>query len=84
MTGDTVWQWTYTALILAATFALAIAATYLIEHPMAKRIMAWHPPKREAGPLITLEVMEPEDEADGSAQKQSNEERQTREDITHI
>ncbi len=69
MTGDTVWQWKYTALILAATFALAIAATYLVEHPMAKRIMAWHPPKREAGPLITLEVIEPEDEADESAQQ---------------
>ena len=36
---------------------------------MAKRIMAWHPPKREAGPLITLEVIEPEDEADESAQQ---------------
>ncbi len=69
MTGDTVWQWTYTALILAATFALAIAATYLIEHPMAKRILAWHPPKREPGPLVSLEVIEAEDDADTQAQQ---------------
>ena len=64
MTGDVGWQWAYTALIFAATFALAIAGTYLVEHPLAKRIMAWHPPKREPGPLISLEVIdEGEDEA---------------------
>ncbi len=39
MTGDTRWQWTYTALILLATFAAAIAATYLIERPAAQKIL---------------------------------------------
>jgi hypothetical protein len=68
-------------LILAATFALAIAAPYLIEHPAAKRIMAWHPPKREKGPLISLEVIEPEDEADAPAQAhEPNPTEQTREE----
>ena len=66
MTGDARWQWTYTVLILIGTFVLAIAATYLIEHPAAKRIMAWqpkqHPKKRE--PLITLEVIEPDAESE--------------------
>ena len=80
MTGDTVWQWTYTALILAATFALAIAGTYLVERPMAKRIMAWHPPKREPGPLIALEVIEPEEEAQAH---RINSREQTREEITN-
>ena len=47
MTGDTGWQWAYTALIFAATFALAIAGTYLVEHPASRRILAWQPPKRE-------------------------------------
>jgi peptidoglycan/LPS O-acetylase OafA/YrhL len=63
MTGDARWQWTYTALIFLATFALAIAGTYLIEHPAAKRIMAWQPKKKDREPMITLEVMEPEDDA---------------------
>ena len=52
MTGDVRWQWTYTALILIATFAVATAATYLIEHPAAKRILAWQPKARE--PMIEL------------------------------
>ena len=52
MTGDVRWQWTYTALILIATFAAASAATYFIEHPAAKRILAWQPQKR--GPMIEL------------------------------
>jgi len=60
MTGDTRWQWTYTVLILLATFVLAIAATYLIEHPAAKRIMAWQPKDRKREPLISLEVIEPD------------------------
>ena len=67
MTGDTRWQWTYTALILIGTFALAIAATYLIEHPAAKRIMAWQPKpqtKKKREPLITLEVIEPDAESE--------------------
>ena len=62
MTGDVRWQWTYTVLILLATFALAIAGTYLIEHPAAKRILAWEPKKRNQEPLITLEVIEPEED----------------------
>jgi peptidoglycan/LPS O-acetylase OafA/YrhL len=52
MTGDVRWQWTYTAIILVATFAVATAATYLIEHPAAKRILAWRPNGRE--PMIEL------------------------------
>ena len=67
MTGDTRWQWTYTALILIGTFALAIAATYLIEHPAAKRIMALQPkqhPNKKREPLITLEVIEPDAESE--------------------
>ena len=63
MTGDARWQWTYTALIFLGTFALAIAGTYLIEHPAAKRIMAWSPKKKDREPMITLEVIEPEDDA---------------------
>ena len=65
ITGDTRWQWTYTALIFLGTFTLAIAATYLIEHPAAKRIMAWQPkqqPKKKREPLISLEVIEPDPE----------------------
>jgi len=52
MTGDKVWQWRYTALIVAATRALAVLATYCLEHPMAKRILARKPKKRE--PMIRL------------------------------
>lgn len=71
MTGDTRWQWIYTALIFAATFALAIAATYLIERPAAKRILAWQPKKRQREPLIALEVIEPEEEPDASSTSSS-------------
>ena len=70
MTGDTRWQWTYTALIFLGTFTLAILATYLVEHPAAKRIMAWQPkqhPKKKRDPLITLEVIEPEPETEEEA-----------------
>lgn len=49
MTGDTRWQWTYTVLILVATFTLAISATYLIEHPAAQRILAWQPKRKSKG-----------------------------------
>lgn len=62
MTGDTRWQWTYTVLILLATFALAIAGTYLVEHPAAKRILAWQPKRKNREPMITLEVIEPEED----------------------
>ena len=80
MTGDTGWQWAYTALIFAATFALAIAGTYLVEHPASRRIMAWQPKKRADGPLISLEVIdEDEDEAE-TAETESAREQQTREE----
>jgi peptidoglycan/LPS O-acetylase OafA/YrhL len=62
MTGDARWQWTYTALIFLATFALAIAATYLIEHPAAKRILAWQLNPKPREPLIALEEIAPEAE----------------------
>ena len=69
MTGDTRWQWTYTLLIFIGAFALAIAATYLVEHPAAKRIMAWQPKekqnqKKEREPWITIETIDPEPEED--------------------
>ena len=64
MTGDVRWQWTYTALILIATFALAIAGTYLIEHPAAKRILALPPKPKTREPLISLEEIEPDEEED--------------------
>ncbi len=63
MTGDARWQWTYTVLIFLATFALAIAGTYLIEHPAARRIMAWQQGGKKQGPLIALEIIPDEEEA---------------------
>lgn len=80
MTGDVRWQWTYTALILIATFALAIAGTYLIEHPAAKRILAWQPKPKTREPLITLEEIEPDGETDTFEEILENEtEHQTKE-----
>ena len=70
MTGDVRWQWTYTALILLATFALAVAATYLIEHPAAKRILAWQPKTKPGEPLVTLEILADEEEAANTAKTQ--------------
>ena len=61
-TGDVRWQWTYTALIIAATFALAILATYLVERPAAKRILAWKPTRKKREPMIWIETIEPEEE----------------------
>lgn len=52
MTGDKVWQWRYTALIVAATLAIAVLATYCLERPLAKRMLAEKPKKRE--PMIRL------------------------------
>lgn len=74
MTGDVRWQWTYTALIFLATFALAIAATYLIERPAAKRILAWQPKTKPREPLISLESIpldeeEPAQDAESQAQE---------------
>ena len=73
MTGDVRWQWTYTALILLATFALAIAGTYLIEHPAAKRILAWQPKPKTREPLISLEEIEPDEEEDAFEEIMENE-----------
>ncbi len=58
MTGDVRWQWTYTALILLATFAAATLATYCVERPAAKRILAWRP--KAYGPMISIEPAENE------------------------
>ena len=63
MTGDVRWQWTYTALILLATFAVATAATYLIEHPAAKRILAWQPHSKKREPMISVETIEEDGES---------------------
>jgi len=73
MTGDVRWQWTYTVLILLATFALAIAGTYLIEHPAASRILAWQPKPKTREPLITLEEIEPDGEEDTFEETLENE-----------
>ena len=61
-TGDARWQWTYTALILLATFALAILATYLVERPAARRILAYEPTRKKREPMIWIETIEPEGE----------------------
>lgn len=39
MTGDRAWQWTYTALIMLAAFSVAILTTYLVEKPLADRML---------------------------------------------
>lgn len=57
MTGDAVWQWRYTVLILLATLIAAVLATYCLEHPLAKRILRGKPKKRE--PMIRLTEEEP-------------------------
>lgn len=38
--GDKAWQWKYTILCIVATFVAATAATYLLERPLAKKILA--------------------------------------------
>gem|GEM_PF-27584 len=38
-TGDRVWQWKYSLLILGATLLIATLATYLFERPMARRLL---------------------------------------------
>ena len=62
MTGDVCWQWTYTALIFLATFTIAIVATYYIERPLSRRILAM--PQGESGPLIMIERVEEEEKED--------------------
>jgi peptidoglycan/LPS O-acetylase OafA/YrhL len=68
MTGDVRWQWTYTAIILLATFAVATAATYLIEHPAARRILAWRSKDRE--PMIEMVPIDGKD-AEGKTRRLS-------------
>jgi peptidoglycan/LPS O-acetylase OafA/YrhL len=59
MTGDVSWQWRYTAVILAATFAAAILATYVLERPAGEWLLRRPQPERE--PLIAF--LREEDEA---------------------
>ena len=59
MTGDISWQWRYTAVILIATFAAAILATYVLERPAGEWLLRRPQPKRE--PLIAF--LREEDEA---------------------
>lgn len=80
MTGDARWQWTYTALILLATFALAIAGTYLVEHPAARRILAWESKQKNTEPLISLEVIEPEEDAEEGFEKTRENQENTQEE----
>ncbi len=61
MTGDTAWQWRYTAVILLATFAAAILATYVLERPAGEWLLSR--PKKEREPLIAI-LREEEDAAD--------------------
>ncbi len=39
LTGDRVWQWKYTLIVLCASLLAAALATYLLERPMARRIL---------------------------------------------
>ncbi len=72
MTGDTRWQWTYTALILLATFAVAIFATYCVERPAAVRILARQPKRRE--PMIEIVAEEdPEEDPEEDAKEDAEE-----------
>ena len=73
MLGDVRWQWTYTVLIFAVTFALAIGSTFLIEHPAAKRIMAWQPKPRPREPLISLEIIDSAEDGGERARNDSGE-----------
>lgn len=52
MTGDTVWQWRYTAVILIATFAAAILATYVLERPAGEWLL--NRPRKEREPMIAF------------------------------
>ncbi len=52
MTGDVVWQWRYTAVILTITFAAAILATYVLERPAGEWLLNRPQSKRE--PLIAI------------------------------
>ena len=60
MTGDTAWQWRYTAAIFVATFAAAILATYVLERPVGEWLL--RRPQQEREPLIA--ILREEDEAE--------------------
>ncbi|HAX40670.1 MAG TPA: hypothetical protein DCY10_07330 [Clostridiales bacterium] len=74
MTGDVRWQWTYTALVLLSTLAIATAATYLLEHPAAKRILAWQPGGKKREPMIAIEIVEEDGERPDGAETKRPEE----------
>ena len=70
MTGDTVWQWRYTALLFAATFAAATLATYALERPLAGLILKHKPKCRE--PLIAFVAEETEQEIEHAGAADEN------------
>lgn len=69
MTGDTVWKWKYTVLILVATFAAAIFATYCVEHPFAKRILKRGEKAKEPMVRFLAENKRPADASGGAEQQ---------------
>ena len=69
MTGDAVWQWRYTAIILAATLAAAILATYVLERPAGEWLLSRPQKKRE--PLIAF--LREEEAADEEPTTEPNE-----------
>ena len=79
MTGDTSWQWRYTALLFVATFAAATLATYALERPLAERILKHKSKHRE--PMIALVAEEPEEEAEAIFPRSENETSLERETI---
>jgi len=62
MTGDTAWQWTYTALIVAAAFTAAVLSTYLVERPASKWLLSRAAASKEREPLILVETMDENEE----------------------
>ncbi|MEN6419516.1 MAG: acyltransferase [Clostridiaceae bacterium] len=82
ITGDRVWQWKYTALILAGAFLAAVLATYLIERPAAKWILkpriqrAREPMISVCGCELPPEYPEEPENAEPAAQEQEKEQNQ--------
>ncbi|HWQ07219.1 MAG TPA: acyltransferase [Feifaniaceae bacterium] len=64
MTGDRVWQWKYTVLIMAGAFLAAILATYLVERPAAKWILRLRK-YEEREPMVSVCCEEPHQEDPG-------------------
>ncbi len=64
MTGDRVWQWKYTALIMLAAFSAAILTTYLVEKPLSRRILK---PRGDElrEPMVSVRVEEIPQKDDG-------------------